>query len=888
MFDWRADVRKQIQGLGLDPALEWELVEELAQHLQDRYDEVVTSGASVTDARQRVLDELGDGALIASRLRNRSVPPAPPMGTSGGQSWLASLSFDLRYGLKKLKGAPVFTVVCVAMLALGIGASTVMYVYIGTILRAASPPVDLSRQVALWSFNPSQGDPKVMASAFDFVEWQRRATSFDLLDATETLAFNLTGTAEPFRVSGRSVTPGFFELVGARVIHGRPFTADDAKPGAEKVVVIGEFLWRDRFASSPAVLGQEIALDGVRATVIGVVGVGANNSDIFVPLDPNSQTGDASRKLFVMARLRPGVSFEQARAEMTAVGNQLQREYPGSHEGWGVNTRPLDEEYLGPQARIVFSILGGAVLALLLIGCVNVTNLLFAQNLSRRGELALRSVLGASHSRIGRQILAECLLLGLLAGLFGLVLSHFGLTWVRSAMPIPGLDLEQLTVSGRAVVASLGFALASVLIVGLLPLWQLRRLAPADALSDGTVRSTAGRATQRIRSLLVSTEVVLAVLLLVIAGLLIRVLIQFESIADSGFDADNVLTASVTLPENAYSTAAAAGFYERVLAVLADTPGIDVASAVSRVPAAGSRWNPNRSLVVEGRPITPEDPAWAQDVVTTPGYFEALRIPILDGRDFRNSDRSPSPLVAVVNRTMAERYWSGRSPIGARLRLGDEPPGEWRTVVGVVGDVRNDDIDSPVAPHVFLPLGQRPQRQMMIVLRAPTEPESLMAPLKSAIASIDKDLPVYDVRTLRQLLDLDLADSKALIHILGVFAAFALMLAAAGIYSVITYWVSQRTSEIGIRIALGAPRAAVFRLVLAQGLKPVIFGLVIGFGIAFALANAIRGILFQTPPSDPATFGSVSLLFIAAAAVAIAGPVGRALRVDPIRSIRAR
>ena len=802
---------------------------------------------------------------------------------------MSTILQDLRYGVRTLVRAPGFTAISVLTLALGIGATSVVFSWVAAVLGAATPVADMDRRAGVWSHNRTQGETKNVVSIEDFVEWRRRQRSFDRFSAQRSSAVNLSGAGDPVRAGATFVTADFFDVLGQQPMLGRAFTAADEAPGADRVAMLSNRFWRDRFEGRTDVLGREILIDGRPATIVGVLPENDFSRELVLPLtiDP-SGAAYGEHALFVMARLRPGVSLEQAAAEMAAVGDQLERERPETHRGWGVNTRPLQEEFVGPQARLVFALLFAAAAAVLLIGCANIANLLLARGLGRAREIAVRTALGASRGRLVRQMVVESLVLACLGAAAGLVVAQWGLALLRASFS-GGADsiMERAVVNGPVLAFAALASVVATLTFGLVPALQSVRSDINAALRDGT-RATGGVRTRRLRSALVTGEVAASVLFLVVAILMMRTLAALQRI-EPGFDTSNVLTLRVSLPEVRYgSDAGVAGFYDRALERLRSSHGVLEAGAGLRVPAAGSRYNPNRSVMIEGRPLVTGETLFAADLTITPGYLEALRIPVRAGRPLSGSDGIDAPLAVVISETMVRRYWngSGERALGARIRLGDEAAGRWRTVVGIVGDVRNDDIDAPPLPMVYVPHGQRPAREMTIVLRTKGDPVAHVASARAAIAAVDAEQPVYEVKSMAQILEEDLRQSVVLIAIIGIFAGVALALAALGIYGVVSHAVAQRTHEIGVRMALGAALGDVIRLVVRQGLTPVVAGLAIGVAGGLGLSRLMAGILYGVTPTDPVTYAAVIGVLAAVACLACAIPARRAARIDPLLAIR--
>ena len=797
---------------------------------------------------------------------------------------------DLRFGIRTLRRSPRFTAISVLTLALGIGATAVVFSWVNTVLIAAAPVEDMDRLAGIWSHNRTQGETKNVVSAEDFVEWRRRQRSFDRFGATRNGALNLSGPTEPVRVRSAFSTVEFLDVLGVRPALGRIFTAEEERPGAPLVAILSNRFWRQRFGGRPDALGREILLDGRRATIVGILPPDDFSADVTVPLavDPSAREYP-ERRLFVFARLRPGVTLEGAREEMAAIGRQLERELPDTHRGWGVNTRPLQEEFLGPQARLVFALLAASAAAVLLIGCANIANLLLARGLTRSREVAVRLALGATRARLVRQMLVESLALAAAGGALGLLVAYWGLGLLRATFAPFGSFMERAVVDGRVLAFAAAATIASTLFFGLLPALQTVRPDANQSLRDGS-RTTGGVRTRRLRATLVAGEVAMAVLFLVVALLFMRTLAALQRI-EPGFDARNVLTLRVALPEARYASGASvATFYDSVLGRLRESRGVIAAGAGLRVPTAGSRWNPNRSLVIEGRVPREGETPFAADLTVTPGYLEALRTPLLSGRSVTVADSADAPLAVVINEMMVRRYWDGdaKRAIGARIRLGDEPrPDAWRTVVGIVANVRNDDIDSPPLPMVYVPLAQRPSREMTVVMRTADDPIGHVEAARAAVAAVDPGQPVFEVKTMAQVLDEDMRQNIVLIGIMGIFAGVALVLAALGIYGVVSHAVAQRTHEIGVRMALGAALGDVVRLVTRQGLTPVAVGLAIGIAAGLAVSRLLAGMLYGITPTDPVTYGSVIAILAGVALLACVGPARRAARVDPMLALRA-
>jgi putative ABC transport system permease protein len=795
---------------------------------------------------------------------------------------------ELRHTVRGLRRTPGFTAVAVLTLAVGIGATSTVYSFVSAVFAASSPPDHLERFVALWSSPVKQGDQKGVVSLRDYVEWRRRAGVFDRVGAFRRVAFNMGASDGPVRASGTAAAGEYLDVVGERIAFGRGLGSGDEQPGAPRVVLLGNRIWRERFGAATEVLGRTVRLDGEPTTIVGVLAAKPLSPDLVVPLRLDPAGADYEvRSLFVFARRHEAVSFERARGEMLALGRALERERPERDRGWTINTRPLAEEFIGRNARIVFGILVAAVTAVLLIGCANIASLLLARGLARQRSLAIRSALGASRGRLAAQALLESGLVAAAGGVGGAAIGYAGLAALRAWAPSVSEVVANVAFGWRVVLFAAAAAAVAAVAAGLLPAFQGSRVDLERALREGSAGSTAGSHARRLRLSLVVGEVTLSVVLLFVAGLFLRTLVALQSV-EPGFDARGVLTSRVTLPESEFpSPDQVVAFFERSAAAVAGHPTVVSASVASRVPTAGSRYNPNRTLVVEGLTVSGGEGVFALDLTVAPAFFPTLGIPLVEGRDFTSRDRAGAPLVAIVNRTMARKYWGGRSPVGGRLRLGDEPAaGAWRIVVGVVGDVRNDDIDEPPVPHVYVPLAQRPERSMTFVVRSRGDPSTIVPTLRAAVAGTAPDLPLYDVATLEEVVRMDLADSRTLVVTLALYACAALLLAAVGIGGVLAQTVSQRVPEIGIRIALGGSTAQVVWPLLRQALGGVGAGLLVGLGLATVIGRLISDVLFQVSPLDPVTGVAVVAALGASAAVAVLGPIRRAAHVDPVVALR--
>jgi predicted permease len=795
---------------------------------------------------------------------------------------------DLRYALRQLRKSPAFAAVAILTLGLGIGINTATFTWLRATLFARLPVDAPERLVVVWSASPTRGVGRTATSAADFRDWRAASGVFEDLAAAAPASYNLAGAGAPVRVSALRTTAAFFRVLGITTRAGRLFRPGEERPGGPRVAVLSHQFWTARLGGDPAIVGRAITLDGRPCTVVGVASENATllrRVDLWTPLALDPALGDRERRdLMVIGRLRPDHTIDRARAELTGIAARLARDHPDTNAGWTVRVVPLLEAFLGPDAKALFSVFIGAVAFVLLIGCANVANLLLARGLARTREVAVRLALGAGRARLVRQFLTESLVLAALGGVLGLLVAVWVNELLRTTVlgTIPLADRVWIDASVLAFTGAV--SIAAALVFGTAPAFQSSALRLQDALKTGPGTS-ARPASARLRQTLVAGEVALATALLVVAGVFIRTGIAVLNM-DPGFDARHVLTARISLPESQYDgPERAVIFYELAIARLEAQPGIGAAAATTRLPLAGSVANPNRAVEVEGGPAGEQDRPWAIDLVVTPGYFRTLRIPILSGRAFSDRDASHAPPVAIVSQAFASRYLGGPRK-ARRIRLGaDGSP--WLDVIGVAADVRNDDLGAPPAPQIYLPHAQQPAREMSLLVRTAGEPALAREALDEVVRSLDPSLPLYQVRTMEEVVRSDVADVPVIMGILAVCSALALVLASLGIYGVVAYSVRQQTREIAIRLALGARTREVVSLAVRRAAiwssAGLVVGLVAALGVSRALAHAVDFI----EGVDPATLvlTLAGLIFVTLAASWL--PARYAARVDPMTALRA-
>jgi len=799
---------------------------------------------------------------------------------------------DVRYGLRMLAKSPAFTVVAVLTLAVGIGSNTAIVSVIDAALFHALPYRDPDRLVHLWETRPGNEFPQMEASYANLTDWQASNHVFSDLAGYSGMNFSLTGRGVPQRLLAGRVTTNFFDVLGVSPVLGRTFQPDQT---AAHIVLLTYSLWRGQFGGNEQIIGQALALNGESYTVVGVLPpqfqfAKRGNAQIWVPLNPNP--GEISRRTrhfeSVIGRLREGVTLEQAQAEMARLGQRLAAEYPEANAGGGIRVVPLQEEIVGPIQPVLLALLG-AVGLVLLIACVNVANLLLARAKTRQREIAVRLALGATRWRLLRQVLTESVILALLGGFLGLMGARWGVEFILSR--IPGQVLAQMPYLRNASLnlGVLGFTLAISLITGVLfgivPALQASGLNVHSALAEG-VRTTGGGSHHRLRSALVVGEIALSLTLLTGAGLLMKSLVRLLRV-DPGFQPEKLLTLEVSASPLRYSNQKLnENLVQQLLDRVQALPGVRGAALIDITPLKGGN---TLHFTVEGRPEPPpgQNPeANTRDVSSS--YFHVMEIPLLRGRFFSDQDRSDSPLVLIVNKTLADQVFPGQDPVGKRLVFSFLTPSIYAQIVGVVGDEKLGALDQKTTPVVYTPSLQNNDTDLTLVVRSQTDPQTLTSEVRSEVTRFDPSVVVNSATTVKKMI----GDSSSVFVrrfpalLIGVFAVLAVLLSAIGIYGVLSFLVTQRTREIGVRMALGARQADILRLLLNEGLRLVGAGVALGLLITAASTRLLAGLLFGVRPGDPAVLAIVSGLVAAIALLACSLPARRATRVDPMVALR--
>jgi predicted permease len=812
---------------------------------------------------------------------------------------------DLSYGVRMLIKDPGFTAVAVLSLAIGIGANSAIFSVADALLLRPLPYEDADRLVILWSRSPGLNVAQDWFSPGQYLDVKTRNQVFEEVAITIGGSFNLTGQGTPERVDGARVSSSLFTLLGAGPLLGRVFLPEEDEPGKPPAVVLSNGFWQRRFGSDPEIIGKSLTLNGNNFAIVGVMPAefslnkevmpavnGIQKADLLLPLPMNetARTNRGNEDFNIFGRLRPGVTVARAQADMDVIAAQMKREYPGNYPpngGLTISVVPLLEQVVG-DFRLALYVLSGAVGFVLLIACANVANLLLARAAVRQKEIAVRVAVGASRPRILRHLLTESVLLALTGGLTGLAIALLAVRVLRAFGPENIPRLGEIGIDMRVMAFTFFISLLTGILFGLAPALRASRVDLNEVLKDGGRRSVGGGATglghHRVRKLLIVSEVALSLVLLIGAGLLIR---SYRRIADAnpGFNAHNVLSLRVSLPVSKYSAPGlVSSFFKQLDERVKALPGIESVGTNYLLPLSSVAlgWEP---ITVDGYvPRAGEDLIIASSGYVSPDYFRAMGIPLLKGRYFNEHDIKGAQEVAIVDDKMAERFWPGEDPIGKRMRRGKTGP--WRTVVGVVGDEREYDLESEPPITAYYPVEQFNIGSRFLVARATSDPVQMTAAITREIQSLDPELPVYDVSTMEQRLKDSLARRRFSMMLLGVFAASALILAAIGIYGVMSYWVNQRTHEIGLRMALGAQQSNILQLVIRQALVLVSFGIAIGLAGAFALTRVMSGLLFGVGATDRLTFVIISLFLGGMALLASYLPARRAAKVDPMVALR--
>jgi putative ABC transport system permease protein len=793
------------------------------------------------------------------------------------QLWLERLREDIRFAGRVLRAHPAFSIVTLIVLALGIGATTAMFSVVNSVLLRPLPFRDPDHLVMLeekWL----PRFPRFEASPLDYLSWKEQCTSYSVMAAFRPSFFNLTEGDLPERIVGARVSANLPEVLGVSPILGRSFKADEDVPG-QNVVLLGHDLWNRRFSADPAVVGRVVHMNGLGFTVIGVMPPGFNfprTAEMWMPMGftPEDLATRGNHVVWAAARLKPGVTPKQAQAEMDLLMPRLQK-------NWRGQVVPFGDHYVG-DVRLALGVLLGAAGCLLLIACVNVANLLLARGAVRQREMSLRTSLGATRARIVQQLLTETTVLALVGGTLGVAVALGAVALVRR-WPWPGiLRLDETSIDMTGLLVAIVVSIGTGVLCGLSPALRLSRPNLHDALKTGG-RVAGTRERTRIGNALVVVEVALAVVLLVGAGLFLRSLWRLLDVP-LGFNPQNVLAVTISLPRAVYREPfQQVEFTDRLIGRLASLPGVEAVGASSAFPLTGVA---DVGIRFDGRPV--ESPLFATNgnyFRVTPEYLRVMQIPLIRGRLFTDHDTATSPPVALINETMARRFFPDEDPIGKRLDIAAPP--SLREIVGIVGDIKQESVRTPTPPQVYEPLAQKPGPTFHVLLRSSDNPLRFTETVRQEVRAIDSAQPISEARLMRDIVATSLTRDRFSVVILGAFAALALILAAVGLYGLVAYFVTQRTNEIGVRIALGAEPGSIQRLVVFQSVRVVLVGVGLGLVGALLLSNILRSLLYEVRPRDPLTLAGVGILLFAVALAAAFFPARRASRVDPVLALRA-
>jgi predicted permease len=864
-----------------------ELEEEMAFHRTQLESELIAGGMAARAARSAAMRQFGNSTRIQEQSHEA-------VGFT-----LETVMQDLRYAARQLWKSPGFTAVMLLTLALSIGANSAIFSVLNGVLLKSLPYPHPDRLMRLFLTNSIY--PRFPLNPFDFRDYRARNRSFESMAAFTRGDVQLSGLGTPVRLNGFCITAGYFHVLGIRPELGREFDQKAELRGGGLQAIVSDRLWRTQLNADPNIIGRKITLDMLPFTVVGVMPRGTEHPgneyhaiafgddvDVWQPFtfagDPNHR---GSHYIEGIGRLRDGVTPEQARAEMNAIMTQLGREHPDNDTGWTVLVVPLTTEIVG-ASRPMLLVLLGAVTIVLLIACANAANLLLARASSRQQEIAVRLAVGAQRARVVRQLLTESLLIAFAGGTLALVVAEGGVKALVLALPASFPRAHDIQVSGPVFAFTFLISAVTGILFGLAPALQASRVDPQQGLKKGSRAMTGSGRQGRLRNALVISEVGLACVLLIGAGLMLRSFLN-QLHLDPGFRQEHVLTGDISLPQAEYKTNDQIGrFYDQLVIDLAALPGVQYAGAGGDLPWTG--WDENAGgFTIEGKKPPPNQDFHARYHMATPGYFRALGIPLIAGRLFAESDNGKAPTVVLVNQAMADRYWPHENVVGKRISFADVPTTDkdWMTVVGEVGDVK-DRPDSPAAqPGFWWPESQSWNPDMSVVIRANGDPALLADALRDEVRRLDPALAVANIQLMDRIVDASVSTPRFDFELVGIFGGLAILLAAIGTYGVISYSVGQRTSEFGLRMALGAKQSDVLRLVLSQAAKLAIAGIVSGLAASLLLARVLKSLIFEVSPVDPLTFAAVALMVTAVALIACYIPARRATHAEPMAALRA-
>ncbi len=890
MMNTISQIWRRLLSLTRRRRLEREMEDEMRFHLEMQIEQNLASGMAAEEAHYAARRQFGNHTWLKEASR---------------EMWslnsIETLIQDLRYGLRTLMKSPGFAFVAVLTLALGIGANTAIFSVVNGVLLRPLPYFEPERLVMVWADRPilqaQIGLEDFPVAVADFVDWRNQNQVFEQMAVMQPPRINLTRGGEPESVIGLRASASLFPLLGARFAVGRGFLPEEDRAGADRVVVISHGLWQRRYGADPKLIGQKITLNNEDYTVIGVTapdfqfprrdeypyGIVKTKVDLYLPIafTPAQMNDRRNNNLVVIARLKPGVSVGQASAEMNSIARRLTEQHPQTNTDKGVRLAPLQQQMVG-KTRTALLVFLGAVGFLLLIACANVANLLLARAAGRQKEMAIRAALGARPWRVVRQLLTESLLLAISGGAAGLLLARWGVELLLAIAPDNLPRAYDIRLDTRVAGFTLLISLLTGIVFGLLPAMQASKIDLGETLKEGG-RDAAGLLRRRLRGFLIVGEVALAFVLLIGAGLLIRSFARLTEV-DPGLNPRGVLTMDILLPFAKYKDGRGLTFFQQTLERVRALPGVEAAATVSSLPLSGAAGS--GGFDIEGRPSPTEQTFNAGFRIISSDFFKTFRVPLIKGRLIAESDSAKAPPVVVVNESLARDYFANEDPLGKRITLlGDT---RVREIVGVVGDVKHSALDKEAKREIYWPMAQArfPPIFMSLAVRASGAPLQLLAAVRDQVWAGDRDLPIFNIDTMERLMAKSVAPRRFNLLLLGVFALVGLTLAGVGLYGVMSYTVTQRTREIGVRMAMGAQRGDVLRLVIGEGMKLALIGALIGLGGALALTRLLKTLLFGVSATDPLTFIVIAALLIIVALLACWIPARRATSVDPLVSLR--
>jgi putative ABC transport system permease protein len=883
-WNWLVELARRLAMLVRRGRFDHDLDEELRLHAELKEAEYAGQGLPPDEARRRARTSLG------STLRWRE-----ESHDAWGWAWLETLGQDLRYGVRLLHRSPGFTLVAVFTLALGLGATTAIFSVVESVLLRPLPYADANRVIVLRETTPKVGT--VSVSYPDFLDWRAQSRTFGAMAAVYSETFNLGGVDRPENINGEAVSPDFLAVLGVHPALGRDFEPSEEKAGTAPVALLSDRLWQSHFGRDPLVIGRTIRLDGASVTIVGILPPdfrSPDEADVIEPIgvwatgNDDMQRRGSRGDMAVVGRLAPGATLAGARSEMTGIAAQLAQTYPATNDQFGVALEPIRDTFVG-DVRPAILVLFGAVLFVLLIACANVANLFLVRGAARAREVALRITCGASRGRILRQMLTESVVLAAVGGVLGVALALAGIpgiTWLA------GPDLpagSAVALDGTVLLFTGATVLVAAVLFGLVPAVYATRADLQSELRDSGRTTSASREQHRLRSVLAAAEIALALILLVGAGLMTRSLSRLVAV-DPGFQPDHVSTAELTLTTPQYDDdAAMRRFWNELLGRVRALPGVEAAAAGTGVPMTND--HSRADVTLEGMPL-PRAGSWPHPDIhrVSPGYLGTLGVPLVRGRDFTDADGPDTPRVALVSAPVADQFFPHQDAVGKRLMFGHPDAGKapaWLTIVGVVGPTKLYGLANPPRLEVYVSARQYPSPDMTLVVKSGLDAPALNTEIRGAVRAIDRDQPVFNVATMSELMKTALATQRVVLVLLGLFSGVALVLAAIGIYGVIAYTVARRTHEVGIRLALGAERHTVLRMILAQGATLAGAGIAAGLILAFGLTRVMAALLYSVSAADPVTFAAMALLLLLVALLASYVPARRAVNVSPTIALRA-